>query len=70
MSNVFAVMAGFDMDSSHIFPQGVLAFITLIRGVVGVEGFKACALCEVGLPLCSVAVTTLSGVRSAPQLLE
>ena len=70
VSNVFDVKALFDMDTSHVFPQGLLDVITLIGLVVGVEGSKACARCEVGLLLCSVAITTLSGVWSAPQLLE
>ena len=29
--------------------------------MVGVGGFKACVGCEVGLPLCFIAVPTLSG---------
>lgn len=57
VSNIFGVRDGFDMDSSHIFPQGMMASITKIRGVIGIEGFKACGVCEVGFPLCSVAVT-------------
>ena len=70
VSNVFGVRAGFDMDASHIFPHGVLAIITLIRGVVGVEESNAYAGCVVGLPLCFMAIATLSGVGPAPQLLE
>ena len=30
MSNVFGVRAGFDMDTSHVCPQGVLAVVTLM----------------------------------------
>ena len=62
--------AWFDMDASHAFPQGVLAVITLRKGVVGVGGSKVYAGCEMGLPLCSVALATLLAVRCAPQLLE
>lgn len=70
MSSIFGVRAGFDVDTSHIFPQAVLSTITLIGDVVGVRRAKAHAGCQAGLPLCSVAVTALSLVRSAPQLLE
>lgn len=64
-SSVFGVGAGFGMDANHIFPRGVLAIILLIRGVAGVTS-RACAGCKAGLPLCSIAVTTLSGAGSAP----
>ena len=66
--DVFGVMAGFIVFTSHVFPQGVLAAITLIGGVTGVGRARACAECEAGLPLCSVAITALSGLRSAPQV--
>lgn len=58
------------MDASLIFPQGVLSAITLIGSVVSVGGSKSCAGCEAGFPLCLVDVTTLSGMRSAPQMLK
>lgn len=64
--NVFGARVGFDMDFSHIFPQGVLATITLIGVVIGVGISKACAECEARLPLCSVDVAVLSGSWSAP----
>ena len=70
VSNVFGERAGFDMDANHILPQGVLAAITLIRHVVGVGVSKACVGCEVGLPLCFMAVTALSEVEGALQLLK
>lgn len=57
-----------DTDASHVFPQVVLAIITLRRGCVG--GSKAYVGCEMGLPLCSVAVATLSERHSYPQSLE
>lgn len=59
------VFTGFGMDTE----PSVLAFISLIWGVVGVGIFKVCARCKVGFPLCSVAIATLSGAESAPQLL-
>ena len=68
--NVFGVRAGFDADACHLFSQGVLAAVTLVGGVVDVGGARACTGCEVRLALCSVAVTVLSQVGSAPTLLE
>lgn len=59
---------GFDVDTSHVFLQGVLTAITLIEGVAGDGG--ASTGWEVGLPLCSVSVTTLSGTESDPKLWE
>ena len=56
---------GFDVDTSHAFPQDVLASITLIESVPSVGGAKAWAGCEVRLPLCSIAVASLSGAGSA-----
>lgn len=64
--SIFDVRAGFGMNTK----QSVLAFIPLIGGVVGVVISRACAGCVVGLPVYSKAVPTLSGVGSAPQLLE
>ena len=64
VSNVFDARPIFDMDDSHVFPQGFLDIITMM-GVWLVLG-DACAGCEAGLPLCSVAVTTLSGLGLLP----
>ena len=58
------------MDPSHVFPHSVLAVIPLIGGVVVVAVPRACEGCEAELSLYSMAVTALSGVWSAPQLLE
>lgn len=55
----FGGRTGFDVNIIHVFPQGVLASITLVEGVAGDGGAKARAKCEVGLPLCSVTVTAL-----------
>ena len=41
-SNIFGVKAGFSMDSSHVFPQSVLAIVPLIAIVIGVGVFRAC----------------------------
>ena len=67
MSSVFGVRAGFSMGTSPIFPQGVLAVILLIEGVVGVIISRACGGCEVGLPLSSVPVTAPQGAEFASQ---
>ena len=70
MSNTFGQRAGFDLNDSHVFPQGVLAAITLAWGVVDNGGARACLGGGEGLPLCSLAIIALSGAVSAPKLLE
>ena len=57
--SAFGVRAEFDVDASHVFPQSVLAAITLVGGVADDWGARVCAGCKAGLPLCSVAVATL-----------
>lgn len=42
--------ARFDVDSSHIFPQGVLSAITLVGGGPGDGWAGTGAECEPGLP--------------------
>ena len=69
-SSIFGARAVFGLDACYIFPQGVLAIIPLIGGVIGVVVTRACTGCWVGPPLCSVVVTALSGAGSSPQLLE
>ena len=39
--NAFGKRAGFDVDTSHVFPQGVLAAITFVVDVAGDRGAKA-----------------------------
>ena len=63
----FGGRAGFDVDASHVFPQGVLAAVTLVGDGAGGGGARDGAVCEAGRPLCSVVVTALG---SAPKLLE
>ena len=70
VSTAFGGRAGFDVDPSHIFPQGLLAAITLVGGGARDGEARAGAQCEAGLPFCSVAVTALPGVGSEPKLLE
>lgn len=65
--SVFSGRAGFDTGAYHIFPQGVLAPVTLVGGVAGDGGARACTGYEMGL-LCSLNVTTLSGAGFAPML--
>ena len=69
-SNIFAVRAVFITDGCHIFPQSVLAVIPLIEGMTGVVVSSSCPACWAGPPLCSVDVTTLLRVGSAPQLFQ
>ena len=40
VSNFFGGRAGFDVDASHILPQGVLAAITLVGGMATFQGRK------------------------------
>ena len=65
----FGERAGFDVVTSHIFPQGVMAAFTLVESVA-VMGQLEPSQGEVGLPLCSVSVTTMSVARSTTKLLE
>ena len=68
--SAFGGRAGFDLNISHVLPQGVLAALTLVGDGAGDEGARARARCGVELPLCSVGVTALSGAGSDPKLLE
>ena len=69
MSLVFLVQGLFWVWSCHVFPQGVLAIVPLIEGLVGIVVTTACPWCWVVPSLCSVPVTALSGTGSSPQLL-
>ena len=68
--NAFGGRAGFEMDVTYIFPQGTVAAITFIGRGAGDEGARAGIGCEVGLPLCSVAITPLLWLGPDPRLLE
>ena len=70
MCPVSGARVGFDMGSNHFFPQHVLATINLTDGEAVVGGSKACTGCQVGFPLCSVAVINLSEVEVGLKLLE
>ena len=61
--------ARFDVDSSHIFPQGVLSAITLVGGGPGDGWAGTGAECEPGLPPCLLTISTLLGVVSDLKLL-
>ena len=65
MPSGFGGRPGSEVGMSHVFPQGVLAAITLVRG--GDGGAKARAKCELGLLLCSVAITILLVAGSGPK---
>lgn len=55
-----------DVDANHLFLQDVLTTIIMMGVQFVLEELKPTP----GLPLFSMEVATLSGVRSAPQLLE
>ena len=55
----FGRRAGFDVNTSPFFPQGVLSATTLVEGGAGDGGARAGARCKAGFPLCSVALATL-----------
>ena len=56
------------MDDGHVFPQS--GNYPLDGGVIGVVVTRVCTGSWAGPPLSPVAVTALSGVGSAPQLLK
>ena len=57
-------------DASHVFPQGVLAAITLIGSGSGDKQVRASTGYKAELSLCSGAITTLLRVGSDPKLLQ
>lgn len=64
-AHVFGARAGFDMNTSHVFLQAVLAFITLVGVGVGEAGARARTRFEEGFPLVSSHHYPIkSGVRS------
>ena len=54
MPSALGGRVGFALETNHVFPQAVLAPVTLVGGVVGVGDSKACAGHEEGLPLGSL----------------
>ena len=44
--SAFVGRGGFDVDPSHLFSQGVLATLSLLRVVAGAGGTRASAECE------------------------
>ena len=70
VSNIFGAGAISGINACHIFPQSVLGIIPLIGGVTDILVSSSCTGYWAVPPLCSMAVTALSVVRSAPQLLE
>ena len=65
-SNIFGVRAVLDVGACYVFPRGVLAIVLLMGSMFGVGETTAYTGCWVGQPLCSVVVTALLGVGSAP----
>ena len=53
----FRVRPGSEMSMSHVFPQGVLATITLVGGGTGAREAGARAMCEPWHLFCSVVNT-------------
>lgn len=64
----FGGRAEFHMDAGHIFPQGVLAPLTLVGGEARDGVARSRTGCEAGLPLCRSH--PLLGAGSYPKLLE
>jgi len=60
----------FDMNPSHIFLQGVLTNITSLEGRAMERVVRTRGRSEPRLPLCSVAVPTLSLVGLRSKLLK
>ena len=52
VNSAFDGRTGFDVNTSHAFPQGVLAAITSVGGGAGDGGARAGVRYEVGLPPC------------------
>ena len=66
----FAWRTELDMDNNHIFPRCVLVSITLLL-ITGEDPDRVArdsTVCEVGLPLCSVAITSLPEVEVLSQV--
>lgn len=70
LPSAFGERAGFDVDAGHIFSQGVQTAVTLVGGVAGAGGTRACTGREAWLCLCLATVTVLPGTGSDPTLLE
>ena len=70
MLSTFDGRTELDMDNNHIFPRCVLVSITLILMTGGGPDRVArdSTVYEVGLPLCSVAMTALSEVEVLSQV--
>lgn len=58
--SVFDVSAGFDVPAAMSFLRVGLPSSPYQGVMAGAEVARACAGCEVGLSLCTAAVTTLS----------
>ena len=64
--NIFGVRSGFVMGVTHIFPQSVLAFVPLRQSVIDVVVSRVCIICEVELPLSSMAITACQRLGLIP----
>ena len=62
MPSGFGGRGGSDVNTSHVFPQGILVAISLIGSGEGDEGARVGAIYETRLPFCSVGITVLLSV--------
>ena len=67
MPSGFGGRSEYELSMGHVSLQGVLAAAALVGGRAGVAGARARVRCKQGLLLCSVAVTTLSGMGEGPK---
>lgn len=63
MSSDFGRKVGSDLNMSHIFPQGLLAVLTLVGGGAGDGEALTRTRSELGLITCSGTNSTLLGVE-------
>ena len=70
MPIVFDGIAGFDVNRSYVFHEGILAIITLIGSGVEDGASRARARQMVWHLLSSVLITCLSGVMLNPKVME
>ena len=70
MPIVFDGIAGFDVNRSYVFHEGILAIITLIGSGVEDGESRARARQMVWHLLSSVLITFLSGVMLNPKVME
>lgn len=68
--SAFGRRAGFDVNTSHDFPQVCWQRSPWEQVGLEMEGLRARAMCEPGLLLCSLAITALFGLGMGSKLLK